>query len=56
MPDIVDIELQISKTNRNISHAIKFSIISFMNSSVITFLLTSLYDKNWYGMGGFIET
>ncbi|KRX05372.1 hypothetical protein PPERSA_00673 [Pseudocohnilembus persalinus] len=56
LPYIVSLESPDSRSQYNASYAVKFSFLSFVNSALLTLLITVYFTKNYYGRGGFIYT
>ena len=56
IPHLVEMEKHVSKSNQIISQSIKLLVVTFLNSAVIDFAITSIFSKNYYGRGGFIQT
>lgn len=56
LPYVVELESPPSRSLYNASFASKYAIMSFLNSAVLTLLITIFFTHNYYGRGGFIYT
>lgn len=56
LPYVVGLESPPSRSLYNASFASKYTVMAFLNSAVLTLLITVFVTHNYYGRGGFIYT